>query len=391
MVGNAQRSGRQAPLHSLTTSVPVRWRPRPRIVALIAAHNEAAAIAYAIQSLQAQSWPPDAIVVVADNCTDCTGGLSLLHGVSVFHTAGNAARKAGALNQVLRNILDTLEGDDFVLAMDADSVLSRDWIRQAVRAIDSGKCEAACGAFHGMSGSGLVGQLQRNEYTRYARMVRRRSQVPVLSGTGSLFLVSALRAIAWERGYLLPGVPGEFYRTDSITEDNEITLALKALGYRCLCPVGCDTLTEVMPTWRDLFRQRLRWQTGALTDLRTYGLTRVTAPNWARQAAIYGAFVASIVVWGIIGASLARHLGVNLAWSVAVLAITTTERLWTVRRGGLKAVLLALAVLPEMGYDMFRLLFFFRSLHDAARRRQTSWNHVVRNVPDGAPDLRSAA
>ena len=94
-----QRSGRRAPLHSLTAPVPVCRRPQPRIVALIAAHNEAAGIAYAIQSLQAQSWPPDDIVVVADNCTDPTGGLSLLHGVSVFHTAGDAVRKAGALNQ----------------------------------------------------------------------------------------------------------------------------------------------------------------------------------------------------------------------------------------------------------------------------------------------------
>ena len=57
--------------------------------------------------------------------------------------------------------------------------------------------------------------------------------------------------------------------------------------------------------------------------------------------------------------------------------------------GGRKAVVLALAVLPEMGYDMFRLLYFFRSLHDAARRRQTSWHHVVRNVSHGAPDLRA--
>jgi len=378
-------------LPSLTAPVPVCRRPQPRIVALIAAHNEAAGIAYAIQSLQAQSWPPDDIVVVADNCTDPTGGLSLLHGVSVFHTAGNAARKAGALNQALHYILGDLEEDDFVLAMDADSLLGRDWIRQAVRAIASGKCEAACGAFHGMSGSGLVGQLQRNEYTRYARMVRRRSEVPVLSGTGTLFLVSALLHVAWERGFLLPGVPGEFYRTDSITEDNEITLALKALGYRCLCPLGCDTMTEVMPTWRDLFRQRLRWQTGALTDLRAYGLTGVTTGYWARQAGIYTAFVASIVVAGIIGASLARHFGVNLAWSAAILAITMAERLWTVRRGGPKAVLLTLAVLPEMGYDMFRFLYFFRSFYDAARRRQASWNHVVRNVSNGASDLRPPA
>lgn len=73
-------------------------------------------------------------------------------------------------------------------------------------------------------------------------------------------------------------------------------------------------------------------------------------------------------------------------------ALAAERRLHTldIERGP-KAVLLALAVLPEMGYDMFRFLYFFRSLHDAARRRHTSWNHVVRNVSNGAPDLRSPA
>lgn len=143
---DAQRRFRQqAPLHSLTEPVPAPCHPQPRVVALVAAHNEAAAIAHAIGSLQAQSWPPDAIVVVADNCTDPTGGLSLLHGVSVFHTAGNTARKAGALNQALHHILGGLEDDDFVLAMDADSLLSGDWIRQAVRAIGSEKAGTTVG------------------------------------------------------------------------------------------------------------------------------------------------------------------------------------------------------------------------------------------------------
>jgi hypothetical protein len=86
------------------------------IVALLPAHNEAAAIAYAIHSLLTQSRPPDVVTVVADNCSDSTGGLSMLHGVTVFHTESNAARKAGALNQVLQQLLPQLS--DGTLAAD---------------------------------------------------------------------------------------------------------------------------------------------------------------------------------------------------------------------------------------------------------------------------------
>ena len=52
---------------------------------------------------------------------------------------------------------------------------------------------------------------------------------------------------------------GERYDSTSITEDYEITLALKPFGYWCLCPPGCAA-AELIPTWWHLFRQRLRWQ-----------------------------------------------------------------------------------------------------------------------------------
>ena len=38
-----------------------------------------------------------------------------------------------------------------------------------------------------------------------------------------------------------------------------------------------------MTGWRDLWRQRLRWQRGALENVSAYGLTRTTALYWAQQ------------------------------------------------------------------------------------------------------------
>src|SRR5262249_39701497 len=108
---------------------------RPLVVALVPAHNEAAAIDATIASLRRQTRPPDRIIVVADNCSDATDDLSLLHGAEVVTTYGNTARKAGALNQALHRILPGLWPGDFVLAMDADSQLTTDWIRCAAEAL----------------------------------------------------------------------------------------------------------------------------------------------------------------------------------------------------------------------------------------------------------------
>jgi poly-beta-1,6-N-acetyl-D-glucosamine synthase len=154
------------------------------------------------------------------------------------------------------------------------SQLAPGWIGCATDAL-ARDCEVGgvSGTYTGEDGPGLLRQLQRNEFVRASRLVRRRADLWVLSGTGTMFRVPALRHVARERGRRLPGVPGECYDSTSITEDYEITLALKTLGYRCLCPPGCTARTELMPTWQHLFRQRLRWQSGTLTALRRYGFT----------------------------------------------------------------------------------------------------------------------
>ena len=74
-----------------------------------------------------------------------------------------------------------------------------------------------------------------------------------------------------------------------MTEDNEMTLALKSLGAKMVSPMQCRVVTEVMPTWRALWRQRMRWQRGALENIGAYGLTRATLRYWLQQIGIgYG-------------------------------------------------------------------------------------------------------
>jgi poly-beta-1,6-N-acetyl-D-glucosamine synthase len=350
-----------------------------RVVVLIPAHNEAPSIGQTLRSLRRQTRLPDNVIVVCDNCTDETAAISAAHGARVMSTAGNSAKKAGALNQALEVILPRMSRDDMILAMDADSQLSQDWIRSAAEMLHMyPRVGGVCGAFLGEAGYGILGQFQRNEFYRYARHINRRSQTPVLSGTGTLFRVRALREIARERGLILPGIPGDCYNTESITEDNEMTLALKSIGYRCWSAPGTRTLTEVMPTWRDLFRQRLRWQRGALGDLRRYGLTKVTAGYWLKQILIYLAFVCSIMCWLIMGISMRHHVGFNLSWTVGILSVTLIERVLTVRKAGFLGTLIAALIVPEFIYDIFRLTFFARALYDFALNRDVQWNHVVK-------------
>jgi cellulose synthase/poly-beta-1,6-N-acetylglucosamine synthase-like glycosyltransferase len=177
---------------------------------------------------------------------------------------------------------------------------------------------------------------------------------------------------------VLPGRHGEFYSRTSITEDDEITLALKTLGHRCFPASGCHTTTEVMPTWGDLWRQRVRWQKGALSDLWSYGLSRVTVTYWLRQLSIYAGLVGSIICWWIIIASMVGHPGINVAWTVGIVSVNFMERLWTVRRAGRWGMLLSVLMVPEFLYDVFRMGVFIWSGAAALAGRDIAWGHVKR-------------
>jgi poly-beta-1,6-N-acetyl-D-glucosamine synthase len=246
---------------------------------------------------------------------------------------------------------------------------------------------AVGGVFYGEHGAGLVGQLQRNEYTRYQRHISRRlGKVFVLTGTASLFRAYALKAVAESRGQLLPGDAGGVYDTLALTEDNEMTLSLKTLGAKMVSPMECHVITEVMPNWRALWRQRMRWQRGALENIGAYGLTRATFRYWFQQIGIgYGTIALNAYLLLMLITLLAAD-GIRFAWFwLAVGSIFIVERVVTVWAAGWKARLLALPLVIEIAYDLVLQAVYVKSLVDIASGRKAGWNYVPREaVPQPA-------
>lgn len=350
------------------------------LVAILPAHDEEYTLPESLRSLRVQSRPPDRIIVVADSCTDGTGPVAARLDAEVVETVGNTGRKAGALNQVLDVLLPTLADDDEVLVMDADSAVVPGFLDAATAWLRAHPGTGAVGGvFAGRPGRGLVGALQRNEYARYAREVQRRGgRAMVLTGTATLFRVSVLREIAGARGETLPGRPGSVYDTLALTEDNEITLAVKTLGHGAVSPRECGVLTEIMPTWRDLWHQRLRWQRGALENLSVYGLTRITLPYAAKQVAMYLGIVAvALFLLATALFAVRGELGPPRGFWLAVTALFVVERVATVRTRGPRGMLLAAPIAVEFGYDLFQQAVFLRAAADTVTRRAAHWHHAT--------------
>ncbi|HWJ10741.1 MAG TPA: glycosyltransferase family 2 protein [Nocardioides sp.] len=352
------------------------------ITVLVPAHNEEQAIGATLASLREQDPPPDRVVVVADNCTDRTVEIARACGVDVVETVGNRHKKAGALNQALAALLPGQRENDLVMVMDADTVLDPGFLASAVRRMTADRGLMAIGGlFYGEDGKGLIGQFQRNEYARYARdLRRRRGRVFVLTGTATVFRPRALRTVAAERGRMLPGVPGDVYDTLVLTEDNEITLALKVLGGLIVSPAECTVVTEVMPTWRALWAQRLRWQRGALENLGEYGLRSATFRYWAQQLGIgYGviALFGYLLLMFLMMTSFDQWVWFPFWLGTGL--VFTIERIVTVWSGGWRARLLAATLFPELFYALYLDIVYLKGIIDMSVGRTPTWKHVVQS------------
>jgi len=328
----------------------------------------------ALASVRQQTYPVDEIIVIADNCTDATPAIAQAAGARVFVTQGNRHKKAGALNQVLAGLLPQASGHDRIMVMDADSMLDPGFTEAAMAWLAPGSSYGGIGGtFRGRPSDGSRGLLQRwveesqrSEYARYERDVRRKGgEVLVLTGTATIFNVTALQEVVARRG--------QVYDTEVLTEDNELTLAVRHLGWQVRSPAACTLSTEVMATWRELYRQRLRWKRGAMENLRQYGLTRFTAKHWGYQ--VVG--LTGILVTALYLATLAYGIGTATMhlqglW-MGVTLIFLAERVVTVRSRGRRPMIVAATLLPEMVYDLFLQATHLKAIADAIIGRRREW------------------
>ena len=347
-----------------------------RVIAIIPAHNEEIGIAQTIDSLRRQTQAPDQILVAADNCTDGTVDIAKAMGVEVLETWDNTAKKAGALNQALAMVLPGLQPHDVVLMMDADSRLNRDFVAAGMAYFEHWPLRG------GISGSYLaadhpsrVALLQKIEYTQGLRSVHRRAgRIHVLSGAATIFTVEALRKVAEMRGgSVIPGVKGLVYDESSLTEDYELTVALKRVGYDPRCAADCIVDTDVMPTWRDWRIQRLRWQRGTLETLFTYGFVEHTRKAWAVQAWTYFRTIIPVLmlmIWSY--ALIFEEVAFHPFW-LLIIPVFMLDQLVATWDAGWRARIYATLIIPLWIYEAYQSIAYWKALHLALRGGEKEW------------------
>jgi len=322
------------------------------LTVLIPAHNEARVIARTLQSLWSQTRLPDRILVVDDGSNDDTGRIAAALGAEVVRPESNTGFKAGAMNFGLP-FVET----EWVVTLDADTVLAPDALQQILHAAQEENVSAACGLVLPQRTRTLWERARFVEYLLafgVTKPVQDWYHRPmVASGCFALFRTETIRTLG--------GFP-----TETVGEDLDLTWRLYEAGEsikyasRAICypvePPNLCLMRKQLTRWSHGFAQNVRlhgWRILGVPMLRSFVIVAsldallagllylvltpllVVAYGWRYLAAVYLAdllVLAIPVLWmggrlGLLRQALTslpsvfvlRWLNVYYFWRAAVL------------------------------------------------------------------------
>lgn len=234
----------------------------PLISVIIPAFNEEKVIKRCIDSILRSDYPSYEIVVSDDGSSDNTVRIvktwikahSKGHKIALVHDGINRGR-GGAINQALKVAKGAL-----VMAIDADCTIQKDTLRNAAEHFNDKQVVALAANVKIMPDLSILGLLQQFEWVTSFRSKKFNSFVNaeyIIGGAGATYRRSTLQALGG-------------FNESMLTEDIDLSLRIASKGNRkYLLKYASDVvvMTEHVPTYRGLFRQRFRWKLGSLQAL----------------------------------------------------------------------------------------------------------------------------
>jgi cellulose synthase/poly-beta-1,6-N-acetylglucosamine synthase-like glycosyltransferase len=336
------------------------------VAAVIPAKNEEESIESCLRSLLVQTHPISKIVVVNDASTDKTEEIvkKLMKDypqIFCVNKFDDKTFRAGAVNYGLRFLSDDF---DLVLIADADAILQKNSIQEAVKIFERDeKIGAVCSTVE-LRGKGFLHRLQKLEYGGFnAERVCTWQNVMIVHGLCGVFRLRALKEV----GGLTPRV---------LLEDYDLTLKLKKAGYKTIFSPKVQASTQSVKTVYRLFKQRVRWYRGGIDIILRHGINRFTAYDFFNHLLFILLFlvVFLIVVLGIFNFGKWRFQPLWHPISVSLLVLGFIDgifRLKWVKGRDWIDVLIRISILPEIIYytaqSMVRIYCYFLTIIGAER------------------------
>ena len=241
------------------------YGPRPLVSILIPAHNEEKAIVRCLEFIRKSTYRKFEIIVVDDKSTDDTRKLVRRYieehprlSIKLMYKQKNVG-KAMALNHVLKRGVN----GSLVMTFDADTVIHRRSLNNAVKYFDDPKVVGVAANVRILDDLSVLGLLQKFEYIVGYRSKKFYSLTNcefIVGGVASTYRLSTLKKV-------------RYYDNDTLTEDIGLSLKIVSGGNKDGRIVyGSDVLamTEGVSSMKALMRQRYRWKMGCLQNLLKY-------------------------------------------------------------------------------------------------------------------------
>lgn len=230
----------------------------PFVSVVIPAYNEERSNHRSLESLIKQTYNHKKyeIIVINDGSNDNTSSIVQTYidrnpKTDIHLVEQPNSGKANALNNGMKNYAK----GEIVVCLDADSAFAPDAIKNAVKYFEDTKVVALPSNVKILPGSGFLNLVQQFEFLISYQMKRAQTVCNIeyiVGGVGSFFRKKILEKI-------------NYYDTDTITEDIDMTMKILQLGnkdHRIVYGADVIAYTESVHTVHELIKQRFRWKWG---------------------------------------------------------------------------------------------------------------------------------
>ncbi|MBU5557504.1 MAG: glycosyltransferase family 2 protein [Candidatus Aenigmarchaeota archaeon] len=228
----------------------------PTVSIIVPAYNEEKTIAGTLEAIKRLQYPPDKleILVVDDGSTDGTAAVVKgFQGVKLIQKQNGG--KASALNAGLKEVKGEL-----VACIDSDSRPAPDSLIKAVPFFSEPNVAAVTTSIFVREPRNIVQRLQRIEYIMIVwarKLLEFLDSIYVTPGPLSIYRTRVLRELGG-------------FDENNITEDIEIAWRIMHAGWTIKMATCAEVETTAPATFRNWWRQRMRWNIGGIQTTLKY-------------------------------------------------------------------------------------------------------------------------
>lgn len=341
-----------------------------KVSVILPAHNEEEIIEEAIESLLSQTYINIEIIVAMDNCTDRTEEIIRMNystntRVRAFKSKNNKYKKSGVLNQLFDVYFEKM--GDYVLIMDADTIVHYRAIEEGVNYLNENKEDGVVCSKAGIikNSNNFMWNIQNIEYGRFdSDRVETKGFCMVAHGMFSMYRKEVLREVK-QRGYI--------YDLECITEDYELTLAVKNLGYKIGNCLNIKAYTEVPLSLKEYWTQRIRWMTGGLNALSKYKFNKYTARDKLGHVLFIILFMTQMFL--IISSIINRWspIGIGIFVILIISSLNAILRYKYVSYKNITSLLLAICLVSDIFISWFQTIVMIKAYINHIFKVNLNW------------------